>query len=133
MQSLWSILVAAGILAGAAGASAQQAASERYQLDGIDVTVVAHEFLTEEEVLTLRLVGQNRDALSLFLPEGEDYLALAVAPAEGFMRAGEPVASATAISGLADMDSTRASALELCNDARNGGSECQIVLEIAPR
>lgn len=133
MQSLWSVLVAAAVLGGVTGASAQQAGSEQYQLDGIDVTVVTHAFLTEEEVLTLRLVGQNRDALSLFVPEGEGFAALAVAPAEGFVRAGEPVPSATAMSGLPDLESARASALEACNGARNGGSECQIVLEIAPR
>ncbi len=132
MLNCWKTLAAAAALLSAATASAQQANSEQYRMDGLEVTVVSHAFLTDEELMTLRLVGQNRDALSLFVPEGDGYAALAVAPAEGFVRAGEPVPSAIAMAGLPDIDSARSSALEACNSVRQSGAECQIVLEIAP-
>lgn len=125
----------AGVLAlgFASVAVAQQVAGERYQLDGVEVTVLTHSFLSEEELLTLRLVGQNRDALSIFVPESSGFAAMAVAPDEGFVRAGMPVDSASAISGVTDIGAARDAALDACNTARNGGSTCQIVLEVAPR
>lgn len=114
-------------------AFAEQVAAEHFQLDGVSVTVLPHDFLSEEELLTLRLVGQNRDALAIFIPEGSGFAALAVAPGEGFVRAGMPVDSASAISGLPDLGAARDSALAECNAARNGGPACEIVLEVAPR
>lgn len=127
--------VLAGLLAFGipAGTMAQHSGAERYQLDGAEVTVLPHGFLSEEELLTLRLVGQNRDALMVFLPEGGGHAALAVAPDEGFVRAGMPVDSASAISGLPDIATAREAALDACNAARNGGAACQVVLEVAPR
>jgi hypothetical protein len=133
MRVWWSTLVGALALGAVTGASAQAPTGEQYTLDGVDVAVLIHDFLTEDEVMMLRLVGQNRDALSLFVPEGDGFAALAVAPDEGFVRDGMPVESATAISGLPDLESARASALEACNAARTGGVDCQVVLEIAPR
>lgn len=110
-----------------------QPEAEHFDLDGVSVTVLPHEFLSEEELMTLRLVGQHRDALSVFVPEGGGFAALAVAPAEGFVRAGVPVDSATAISGLPDLATARAAALDGCNAARARGPACEIVLEVAPR
>lgn len=132
MLNCWKSLVAIAAFGSVTAASAQQVGSEQYRMDGLEVTVVSHAFLTDEEMMTLRLVGQNRDALSLFVPEGDGYAALAVAPSEGFVRAGEAVPSAIAMAGLPDINSARASALEACNAARQSGAECQIVLEIAP-
>lgn len=132
MLNCWKSVAVVAALASVTAASAQQAGSEQYRMDGLEVTVVTHAFLTEEELMTLRLVGQNRDALSLFVPEGDGFAALAVAPSEGFVRAGEPVPSAIAMAGLPDLHSARDSALEACNAARQGGAECQIVLEVAP-
>ncbi len=108
---------------------AQQA--ERYQVEGAQVTLMLHPFLTEEESETLRIIGQSPDALALFLPEGGRFAALAVAPDEGFIRDGAPVESAVAIGNLPDLDEARMAALEGCNAARNGGPECEIVLEIS--
>ena len=131
---LFSIGLAAGLALASAGvASAQDLQSERYQLDGVEVTVVAHPFLTEDEIMTLRLVGQNRDALALFVPEGPGYAALAIAPDEGFARNGVPADSAIAISGLQDIETARISALEACDAARETAQDCVIALEVAPR
>lgn len=124
------------ILASVAGVLAMAgplAAQELFEIDGARVTLHAHDFLSEEELTLLRLVGQNRDALSVFVPEGGGYAALAVAPADGFISAGMPSASATAVSGLATLDVARADALSACNRARSGGAECAIVLEVAPQ
>ena len=133
MRSVKSVL--AGILALGlpAGGMAQQSGAELYQLDGAEVTVLTHGFLSEEELQTLRLVGQNRDALMVFLPEAGGHAALAVAPDEGFVRDGMPVESASAISGLPDIAAAREAALDACNALRNGGAACQVVLEVAPR
>ncbi len=129
-----SIGMAAGlVLATASLATAQDIETEQYQLDGVEVTVLAHTFLSEEEIMTLRLVGQNRDALALFVPEGAGFAALAIAPAEGFVRDGVPVDSAIAIAGLEDIETARASALEACDAARAAGPDCVVALEVAPR
>lgn len=133
MRPVKSVLAGIVALGLSSMALAQQTGAERYQLDGIEVTVLTHGFLSEEELMTLRLVGQNRDALSIFIPEGSGFAALAVAPNEGFVRAGMPVDSASAISGLPDIGAARDAALEACDAARNGGPACQIVLEVAPR
>ncbi|MFN7004384.1 MAG: hypothetical protein ACK4NW_13250 [Roseinatronobacter sp.] len=133
MQIVKSALAAILALTAANSAVAQQTMAERYELDGAQVTVLTHPFLSDEELLTLRLVGQNRDALSLFVPEGSGYAAIAVAPSEGFVRAGMPVDSASAISGLPDLATARTSALEACNAARRAGPACEVVLEVAPR
>jgi hypothetical protein len=133
MRRVKSVLAGVVALALSSMALAQQPGAEQYQLDGAEVTVLAHGFLSEEELLTLRLVGQNPEALSIFIPEGSGFAALAVAPDEGFVRAGMPVASASAISGLPDIGSARDAALDACNAARNGGPACQVVLEVAPR
>ncbi|MCC5955576.1 MAG: hypothetical protein JJU07_05695 [Natronohydrobacter sp.] len=133
MGRVKSVLAGVVVLGFAPAVLAQQSGAERYQLDGVEVTVVTHGFLSEDELMTLRLVGQNREALSIFIPEGSGFAALAVAPNEGFLRAGMPVDSASAISGLPDIGTARDAALDACNAARNGGPDCQIVLEVAPR
>ena len=96
------------------------------------MTVILHPFLTEEETATLRVIGQSTDALALFVPEGGRFAALAVAPAEGFIRDGLPVDSAVAIGDLPDLEQARNAALDACNRARDGGAGCEIVLEISP-
>jgi len=131
---LKSIGLAAGLTLATVGhAFAQQAAAELYQLDGVEISVMTHAFLSDEEMMTLRLVGQNRDALALFVPEGPGYAALAIAPDEGFVREGVPVDSAIAMSGMQDIDSARASALEACDAARQTAQDCVIALEVTPR
>ena len=63
-------------LACAGAALAQMPEVETYQLGAVEVRVIAQPFLTEEELMTLRLVGQNPDALALFVPEGTGFAAL---------------------------------------------------------
>lgn len=126
-------LTATLTLASIGTATAQEVPTERYHMDGVEISVLAHGFLLEDELMTLRLVGQNRDALALFVPEGPGYAALAIAPAEGFVRDGVPVDSAIAMSGLQDLESARAAALHACDDARQTDDSCVIALEVAPR
>ena len=125
--------IAAVVALGWAGmAAAQDISVEVYQLDGIEVRVNLHPFLTEEELLILRLVGQNREALGVFVDEVSGFSALAVAPDEGFVRAGLHVESAVALSGLDSLNAAQTVALEACDTARDGGAPCVIVLEVAP-
>jgi len=131
---VYCIGLAAGLTLATAGqASAQQAEAELYQLNGVEVSVMTHAFLSEDEMMTLRLVGQNGDALAVFVPEGPGYAALAIAPDEGFVRDGIPVDSAIAMSGLQDIESARVAALEACDAARQTAQDCVIALEVAPR
>jgi len=133
MKTFWFGSIAAMALSGAGTVAAQAAEAQRFQLDGLNVTVFAHAFLSEEELMTLRLVGQNRDALGVFVPEGGGFAALAVAPDEGFVRAGLPVDSATALSGLPDLETARQAVLESCDSLRSSSTPCEVVLEIAPQ
>lgn len=90
------------------------------------------EFLTQEEQATLALVGSNEDALRLFVTTPGRFAALAVSPAEGFIRGGQPVASAIALSDLPSRAAAQSAALEACNAARKSGPDCVVVLEVAP-
>jgi hypothetical protein len=120
----------AALLALAAPAGAQT--PETARLGGAEVRLTPQPFLTEEELAVLRTVMRDAQALSLFFPEATGHAALAVAPAEGFVREGAPVASASARAGLPDAATARAAALEGCEGARGEGPACVIVLEIAP-
>ena len=128
LRPLIPALLLAGVML---PAQAEQA--ERYEVQGSEVTLFLHPFLSEEETMTLRIIGQSPDALSVFLPEGGQFAALAVAPEEGFIRDGMPVESAVAIGNLPDMDDARSAALDGCNEARSSEVACEIVLEISPR
>lgn len=121
-------VLAAGL---ASAAWAEDVPVETMELGKTVITLHTHAFLTEEELATLRLVGSNKDALALFVPEGGGFAAIAVAPEEGFVRAGVPVASATAVARLPDADTARNDALQGCNDARTTASDCVVVLEVA--
>lgn len=127
--------LAAAFVAGAiATAHANPTTSERYDLANAQVTLHVYDFLDEDELATLRLVGQNEEALALFLTEGTGgFGALAVAPADGFIRQGMPAESAVALSDLPDIDRAKAAAVAECNSLRSGGRACEVVLEIAPR
>ena len=111
---------------------AQQVPTEVQTLGASTVTVHLHPFLTAEEQATLRLVATNEQALALFVPRAGRHAAIAVAPGEGFIRGGQPVPSATAISDLPDTAAARAAALGACDSARKAGPACVIVLDVAP-
>lgn len=121
----------AATLTGAA-AFAQQVPNETYRMDGVQVTVHLHPFLSDEGLAMLRLVGQNRDALSLFVPEGARFAAMALSPADGLVADGLLAESAVAVADLPDLSAARSAALERCNAAKSGGPTCVIALDIQP-
>ena len=116
----------------ATAAQAEGVATEVSQLGKQQVTLHLHPWLAAEEVATLKLVATNEEALQLFVTRPGRHAALAVAPAEGLVRGGQPVASAVAISDLPSVEAARAAALEGCEAARSSGPACAIVLEVAP-
>ncbi|CUX82001.1 MAG: hypothetical protein HLUCCA05_02835 [Roseibaca calidilacus] len=124
------LAVAAALLA--LPAQAQEVTTETYALDGAQIILHLHPFLSEEGVQMLRLVGQNRDALSLFVADGARFAAMALAPDDGLVKDGLLAESAVAVSDLPDLDAARSAALEGCNAARRDGPECVIALEIQP-
>lgn len=116
-----------------AAATAQEVPVETATLGKSAITLYAHPFLTEEELATLRLVMTNTEMLGMFLPGKEgSYAAMAVAPGEGFIRDGAPVASASALADLPDAATASANALQACNAARAKGADCVVVLEVGP-
>lgn len=116
----------------AAPAAAQSVPVETATLAGQRITLHLHPFLTDEETAILRAVTTNEQALALFIARPRRHAAMAVAPGEGFVRAGQPVASAFAISDMETAESARATALEGCERARREGPGCVVVLEVAP-
>lgn len=129
---MWQGLVGVTALMMALPVHAQDVPREEYRLDGSAVAVFLHPFLSDEGVAMLRLVGQNRDALSLFVPEGARFAAMALAPQDGLVRDGLLAETAVAVADLPDLDAARAAALDGCDAARSGGLECVIALEIRP-
>ncbi len=96
------------------------------------ITITPWAFLNDEELTLLRLVATNADALTLFVPEGSGFAALAVSPDDGFVRGGVPVESAIALSGYGDADTARAETLAACAAKRAGAADCVVVLDVAP-
>jgi hypothetical protein len=118
-------------LVSASAAMAEDVPVETSELAGSVILLHVHPFLTDEELKTLRLVGSNKDALALFVPEGGGHAAIAVAPEEGFVRSGMPVASAMAVAKLPDAETAQKDALEGCNAAKTTKTACVLVLEVA--
>lgn len=128
---LFPLLAAAGLLSPVTALA--DAPVETFVQGGTTITLHLHPFLNDEEVTILRVVGENPDALSVFVGAAGGFGAMAIAPEEGFVRDGIPVDSAAAVAALPDLDQARAAALTQCNAARQGGSGCVVVLEIAPQ
>jgi hypothetical protein len=116
----------------AAPALAQSVPTETARLGGQQITLHLHPFLTADETAMLRLVASNEQALAVFITNPGRHSAMALAPAEGFVRAGQPVASAFAISDLTTSQDARTGALEGCERARRTGPACVVVLEVEP-
>ena len=123
-------LAAALALAGTMG-TAQPVPTETAELQGAQVTLHLHPFLTAEELATLRVVMTNTDALALFVPAGSGFAALAVAPREGFVRNGLPVESAQAIGGATSAELAASGARAACDGLKGRGPDCVTVLEVA--
>ncbi len=114
---------------------AQDVPVETAKLDKFDVTLHVHPFLSEEELATLRLVMTNKDALAVFVPgKPGTFAAMAMAPDEGFIRDGAPVASAMALADFADAATAATEAMAACDAARQSKSKasCVVVLEVGP-
>lgn len=124
----------AGMLAlGLVGfAGAQEVRGVTHTLGAQQVTVYDHAFLSAEEKATLQLVAGNEQALALFVTKPGRYAAMAVSPDDGFIRGGQPVTSAVALSDLEDQAQARKAVLEACNKAKAGRKDCLLVLEVAP-
>lgn len=101
-------------------------------LGGATVTLHMHDFLTPEELATLRLVASNEQALALFVPGKDGFAAMAASPEEGVIRDAKPVVSAVALAGLEDAAEAQTAALAACDAARKTQSPCVIVLEVSP-
>lgn len=116
----------------ASGAVAGEVPTEVATLKGQKITLYAHEFLTPEDLTTLRLVMTNKQALQLFVVSSGGYSAIAVAPDEGFIRDGGLARSAIAIGDLPNAEAAAAAALAGCDAARQEGEPCVVVLEVGP-
>jgi hypothetical protein len=113
-------------------ALSQSVPTEVSRLGGQQVTLHLHPFLTADELAMLRVVASNDQALAVFITTPGRHAAMALAPDEGFVRGGQPVTSAFAISDLQTPEDARTGALEGCERARRAGPACVVVLEVAP-
>ena len=120
-------------LAGMAGAEAVP--FERAELGASEVTLYLHDFLTEEELTTLRLVMTNTEALAIFVPAGktDGFAALAVSPDDGLIRDGKPVPSAVALADFDHPDTAEIEAKKACDAAKKGAAPCVLVLAVGPK
>ena len=127
------VVFATGLALLALPAIAADVAKEETTNGNSVVTLYLHHFLDATELATLRLVATNKDALALFVPSDKGFAALAVAPDEGFVKDGKPVASAIALSDLPDAETASIDALKACNTARTTDAECVLLLQVGPK
>lgn len=120
----------AGLIASSASA---EVATESSQIGDFAITLHLHEFLTADDLATLRIVATDKNALALFVPEGGGFAALAASPEDGFTKDGMPATSATALSGLPDAANAAAEAITACQAASTSKAPCVILLEVAPK
>lgn len=97
-----------------------------------EVALHLHPFLSAEELAMLRLVQTNDQALAIFVPGKAGFAAMAVSPDDGFLKNGQPVASAIALADLPDAATAEKEALAACDAARKGKKSCVLVLTVAP-
>ena len=124
----------AGLVLGltlAGPALAQDVPVETAKLKGQAITLHVYPFLTEQDLTTLRLVMTNKQALDLFITS-KGFSAIAVAPNEGFIVDGAPARSAVAIGDFASREEAAAAALAGCEEKRQGGEACVVILEVGP-
>lgn len=116
----------------AAQGAAAEVVAETAVIGGTRVTLLPLEFLSEEELTTLRVVLTNEQALQLFVPDQGGFAALAVNPDEGFIRGGTVVKSAVALAELPDAATAANEAVKACEAARTATSPCVVVLTVEP-
>ena len=127
------VMLGLGLMLVAGAAVAQDVPVEVAVLKGQQVTIHIQPFLNEEELAMLRLVQTNKQALGLFVTSSGGYAAMAAAPDEGLVRDGGFPPSVIAIGDLADAAAAQAAALAGCEEKRQGGAACVIVLEVGPK
>ena len=126
-------LAALALILAASPLTAQAVPSETQRLGDRAVTIHLHPFLSAEETAILRAVATNEQALAIFITgDRARHAAIAAAPADGFVRAGQPAASAFAIADLTNAADARTGALEGCERARRSGPACEVILEVGP-
>ena len=132
MRGILKGLFLAGAIGIATGAHSE-GVTETSSIGAFDITVHLHDFLTEDDLATLRLVAKDKNALALFVPEGGGYAALAASPDDGFTKDGMPATSASAISGLDNAAAAASQAIAACQAASKSKATCVVLLEVAPR
>lgn len=127
-------MVGLGLLLSAGLAMADTPPEETATLGEAKVTIYTWDFLTEDELATLRLVLVNQEALELFVPTDAkgSFAAFAVSPDDGFIRDGALSPSATAIGGIDAREAALTAAMDACDKARKGAAPCEIVLVVEP-
>lgn len=132
MRQVYRGLVLAGALGLVAAPVVAQVATETTQLGDFTITLYLQDFLTADDLTTLRIVAKDKDALALFVPAGGGFAALAASPEDGFTKDGMPATSASAISGLPDAASAATQAIAACQAASKAKAPCVVLLEVAP-
>lgn len=134
MRQVYQGLFFAGILVGTTTPMAAFAAvaTETTQLGDFTITLYLQDFLTEDDLTTLRIVAKDKNALALFVPAGGGFAALAASPEDGFTKDGMPTTSASAISGLPDAATAATQAIAACQVASAAKTPCVVLLEVAP-
>lgn len=134
MQTVRAAAVMLLSLGGALGAAqAAEVKTEVSHNGDSQVRVFVRDFLSAEELATLRVVASNKQALELFVKSNKGFAAMAASPVEGVVRNGKPVASAVAIADLPDQAAAHSAALKACNAAKKATGDCVIVLDVAPK
>ena len=110
-----------------------EVATETSQIGDFTITLHLHDFLTADDLTTLRIVAKDKNALALFVPEGGGFAALAASPDEGFTKDAVPVPSASALSGLPDATTAAAEAIAACQALSKSKTACVLLLEVAPK
>jgi hypothetical protein len=132
MRKLLGLGLVMGMVAGTA--FAKDVPVEVSTLEGTQITLHVHPFLTDPDLQVLRQVASNPQALAVFVPgDKSHYAAMALAPKDGFLKDGAPTETAIALSDFPDAAAAAKAVTEAC-DAKRGkkGKPCVIVLEIGP-
>lgn len=126
-------LAGAIVTASIATSAKAEVATETSTIGDFTITLYLQDFLTEDDLTTLRLVAKDKNALALFVPAGGGFAALAASPEDGFTKDGMPATSASAISGLADAATAATQAIAACQAASKSKAACVLLLEVAPK
>jgi hypothetical protein len=131
MESVMRLFAGVVLTLGLAGPALAEVPVETAKLKGQAITLHVHPFLTEYDMLALRLVMTNEQALDPFTASN-GFAAVAAAPNEGFIVDGQYARSVAMGMGLASAEEASVEALRGCDEKRQGGAPCVVVLEVGP-